>query len=55
MFHFYNPWKYQKIEGFLIFSGGIKSNIGWEWVNEYGCFSYEKKWVIWKEPVVVLR
>ena len=24
MFHFHTPWKYQKTEGCLIFSGGIE-------------------------------
>ena len=33
MFHLYIPWKYQETSGFLMFSGVIKWNIGWKWVN----------------------
>ena len=33
VFHFYTPWKRQKIKGFLIFSGGIEMEIGLKWVN----------------------
>ena len=34
MFHFYTPWKHQKISGFLMLSGGVVyRNIGWKWVN----------------------
>ena len=35
VFHFYATWKHQKTEGFLIFSGSIEVNIGWNWVNIY--------------------
>ena len=30
MFYFYTPWKHQKTEGFLTFSGGIEmAKMGW--------------------------
>ena len=32
MFHFYSPWKRQKIRGFLTLSGGYRNGI-WKWVN----------------------
>ena len=35
MFHFYTPWKHQKICGFLVFSGGIKVE-NWKWKVENG-------------------
>ena len=34
MFHFYTPWKHQKTDGFVMFSGGIEVDIGWKWVNK---------------------
>ena len=35
MFPFYTPRKYQSTFGFLVFSGGIKWEIGQKWVNIY--------------------
>ena len=29
MFPFYTPWRRQKTEGFLTFSGGIKGTLAW--------------------------
>ena len=36
MFHFCNPWKLQKTEGFLAFSGGIE-------MKHWAKFGYYKK------------
>ena len=35
VFRFYTPWKHEKTGGFLMFSSGIKINIGWKWVNQH--------------------
>ena len=45
---FYTPWKHQKTEGFLMFSGGIETDRGMKWVNSPLNFFESDPFIIYK-------